>query len=399
MAARHAHSANAGLDPRDVVRRIRAALPRSEIKVALHEPRFAEHEKAYVVDCIDTNWVSYSGAYVKRFEEALAQCCGVAHAIAVTNGTVALQIALQMAGLRAGDEVLLPALTFVASANAIVHAGGIPHFVDVDASTFGIDAVALARHLDRTVETRNGETWNKTTGRRIAMLLPVHVFGHPADMDTINAVATRHGLAVIEDAAEALGSRYKGRPCGSLARLGALSFNGNKVVTTGGGGAVLTDDDGIADRLRHLTTTAKLPHRWAFDHDEVGWNFRMPNINAALGLAQMERLPAMLCAKRRLFEKYSEAFSGFAHGRLFADAPFAQSNHWLVTLILDHGCENRLEDVLAAANDDGLMTRPAWTPMHRLRMYRDNPRAPLPVTEDLSRRILNLPSSPFLAPA
>ena len=404
MAARHAQIAGAGLDPQEVVERIRAALPcnelpRDEIKVALHEPRFAGNEKAYLVDCIDTNWVSYAGAYVKRFEDALAQCCGVAHAVAVTNGTVALQIALQMAGVRNGDEVLLPALTFVAGANAIVHAGGIPHFVDVDASTLGVDAVALARHLDRATETRNGESWNKTTGRRIAALLPVHVFGHPADMDAINAIAVRHRFAVIEDAAEALGSRYKGRPCGSLARLAALSFNGNKIVTTGGGGAVLTDDDRMADRLRHLTTTAKLPHRWAFNHDEVGWNFRMPNINAALGLAQIEQLPAMLAAKRRLREKYSETFSGFPYGRLFADAPFAQSNYWLVTLMLEPGCADRLEDVLALTNDNGLMTRPAWTPMHRLPMYRGNPRAPLPMTEDLARRIVNLPSSPFLAPA
>jgi perosamine synthetase len=399
MTATNSQISAVGFDPKEVVRRIRAALPASETGVALHEPRFFGNEKAYLADCIDTNWVSYSGSYVKRFEDVLARSCGVAHAVSVTSGTVALQIALQSAGVRTGDEVLVPALTFVASANAVVHAGGVPHFVDADVLTLGIDPAALARHLDTIAQVRNGETWNRATGRRIAAILPVHIFGHPADMDAIVAVAAQYGLAVIEDATEALGSRYKDRPCGSLARIAVLSFNGNKVVTTGGGGAILTDDAAVADRLRHLTTTAKLPHRWAFNHDEIGWNFRMPNINAALGLAQMEKLGVVVAAKRRLWKKYREAFAGFSSGRIFIDAPFAESNYWLVALILEPGCEDRLEDVLAATNADGLMTRPAWTPMHRLPMYGSNPRAPLPVTDDLCRRIVNLPSSPFLAPA
>ncbi len=387
------------LDPTEVVRRIRAVLPSSETKVALHEPRFVGNEKAYLVQCIDTNWVSYAGSYVKKFEQALADACGVSHAISVTSGTVALQLALHMAGVRAGDEVLLPALTFVASANAVVHAGGIPHFVDADAATLGIDPVALAHHLETIAERRDGEVFNKATGRRIAALLPVHIFGHPADMDALNAVAAQYGLAVVEDATESLGSRYKGRPCGSLAPIATLSFNGNKIVTTGGGGAVLTSDDILADRLRHLTTTAKLPHRWAFNHDEVGWNFRLPNINAALGCAQMERLDVMVVAKRKLWDAYSAAFADFAQGRLFAEMPYAKSNQWLVTLILDKGYEAALEPILAATNDAGLMTRPAWTPMHLLPMYAGNPRAALPVTEDLVTRLINLPSSPFLAPA
>jgi len=398
MIAPQSHLTSA-LDPREVVERIRLALPPGETRVALHEPRFSGNEKAYLIDCIDTNWVSYAGSYVKKFEEALAHACGVGHAISVTSGTVALQIALQMSGVRQGDEVIVPALTFVASANAIVHAGGVPHFVDADADTLGIDPGALARHLGVVAERKYGETRNKKTGRRIVAILPVHIFGHPADMDAINAIAETFGLAVIEDATEALGSRYKDRPCGSLARLGVLSFNGNKVVTTGGGGAVLTDDAALAARLRHLTTTAKLPHRWAFLHDAVGWNYRMPNINAALGLAQMERLPTMLSAKRRLWEAYDAAFADFAHGRVFKEVRFARSNYWLNALVLNKGCEAQLEDVLAATNDSGLGTRPAWTPMHQLPMYRDNPHASLTVTEDLVQRIVNLPSSPFLAAA
>ena len=389
----------AAVDPADIVRRIRAALPAAETRVALHEPRFLGNEKRYLDDCIETGWVSYGGAYVGRFERALAESCGVAHAIAVTSGTVALQVALQVGGLQPGDEVLVPALTFVAAANAVVHAGGVPHFVDVDEETLGVGPAALSAYLAQIGERRDGALRNRQTGRRIAALLPVHVFGHPADMDALADIARRHGLMLVEDASEALGSRYKDRPCGSLAPLAALSFNGNKIVTTGGGGGILTDDHARAERIRHLTTTAKQPHPWAFVHDAVGWNFRLPNVNAAIGLAQIERLQPMLAAKQRLWRRYAECFADAAGLRLFADAPFAASNHWLVSLVLDAGNESSLEPILAATNAAGLATRPAWMPMHELSIYAGNPRAPLPVTESLARRIVNLPSSPFLAPS
>jgi perosamine synthetase len=386
------------LDAEAVLRRIRAVLPAIEGRIALHEPRFSGNERAYVTDCIDTNWVSYAGSYVSRFEQAIAETCGVAHAIAVTSGTVALQVALQMAGLKPGDEVLVPALTFVASANAIVHAGGVPHFVDADEATLGISATALAAHLTHVGDMRDGILHNRRTGRRIAVALPVHVFGHPVNMDALADVARGYKLAVVEDATEALGSRYRGRPCGSLAPLATLSFNGNKVVTTGGGGAILTNDAALAQRIKHLTTTAKLPHRWAFLHDEVGWNFRLPNLNAALGLAQIEKLAPVLAAKRTLWQRYADVFADLAGARIFADADFAQSNHWLVALVLDRGQEDLLEPILTATNDAGVMTRPAWTAMHHLPMYAGHPRADLTVTESLVRRIVNLPSSPFLAP-
>lgn len=384
------------IDPREIVDRIRAALPTGTARAALHEPSFLGNEKRYLADCIDTGWVSYAGSYVTRFEEALARACGVPHAIAVTSGTVALQVALHSAGVSPDDEVLVPALTFVATANAVVHAGGVPHFVDADAASLGVAPTALADHLARTVERRGGRSYNRATGRPISALLPVHIFGHPAGMDALNAVARDYGLAVIEDATEALGSRYKGRPCGSLAPSAALSFNGNKLVTTGGGGAILTDDDATARRLRHLTTTAKQPHRWAFIHDEVAWNFRLPNINAALGLAQLERLEPMLAAKRALYQRYESAFRGLAGLALFRDADFAASNHWLISLLLDREDPALMETILTATNDAGLGTRPVWTPMHRLPMYRDNPRAALPVTESLAARIISLPSSPAL---
>jgi perosamine synthetase len=382
-----------------VVERVRAVLPSGTTRAALHEPTFKGREREYLSDCIDTGWVSYAGAYVGKFETALAQACGVEHAVALSSGTVALQVALSVGGLELDSEVLLPSLTFVASANAVVHAGGVPHFVDVDETTLGIDPSALRAHLHAATEQRKDGLYNKGTGRKVGALMPVHVFGHPSDMDALRAIAEEYDLLLIEDATEALGSKYKGKSCGSLAQLAALSFNGNKVVTTGGGGAVLTNDAALGERIRHLTTTAKKPHRWVFDHDEVAWNFRLPNINAALGLAQMERLGAALDAKRRLWQRYAETFADVEGARIFSDARFAESNHWLVALLLDHGNEALLEPILTATNDAGLMTRPAWTPMHRLPMYSANPRAMLPVTESLAQRIVNFPSSPFLAPA
>lgn len=384
--------------PDDVQRRLRAVLPANETKVALHEPRFLGNEKRYVTECIETGWVSYSGAFVQKFEAALAEACGVDHAVCVSSGTVALQIALQAAGVQAGDEVLVPSLTFVASPNAISHVGAIPHFVDSDEETLGVSAAALAMHLERIGEVRGGRLHNRHTGRRIAALLPVHVFGHPCDMDTLNALAARHGIAVVEDATESLGSRYRNKPCGALAPLATLSFNGNKIVTTGGGGAVLTRDAEIARWIRHMTTTAKQPHAWRFDHDAIAWNFRLPNLNAALGMAQLERLADMLAAKRRLHRRYAEVFSDLEGAYLFTDAPFAHSNYWLCALILDRGQEAALQPILEATNAEGLSTRPAWTPMHLLPIYAGHPRADVPIAESLSRRILNLPSSPFLAP-
>lgn len=387
----------ARITPDQIQRRLRAVLPAGEAKVALHEPRFLGNEKRYVTECIETGWVSYAGSYVQKFEAALAQACGAPHAVCVSSGTVALQIALQAAGVRPGDEVLVPSLTFVASANAVSHVGAIPHFVDSDEETLGISPAALAAHLGRIGELRGDQLFNRQTGRRIAALLPVHVFGHPCDMDALNELAARFCLAVVEDATESLGSHYRDKPCGALAPLSTLSFNGNKIVTTGGGGAIVTRNAEIARWIRHMTTTAKQPHPWRFDHDEIAWNFRLPNLNAALGVAQLERLADMLAAKRRLHQRYAEVFSDLEGAHLFTDAPFARSNYWLCALILDRGQEAALEPILEATNAVGLSTRPAWTPMHLLPIYANHPRADLSTAESLSRRILNLPSSPFLA--
>jgi perosamine synthetase len=293
----------------------------------------------------------------------------------------------------------MPTLSFVATAAASVHAGAVPHFVDNDERTLGIDAAALREYLDQAAELRGGVCVNRQSGRVIRALVPMHTFGHPVDIDGLLAVARDFHLVLIEDAAESLGSRVGGRHTGTFGRLAVSSFNGNKTVTTGGGGAILTNDVALARQAKHLTTTAKLPHRWAFVHDAVGYNFRMPNLNAALGCAQLEQLPAFIEAKRRLFERYRAALAAVPSVRLFHERPGCHSNYWLQTLILDTASAHERDAILAATNEAGLMTRPVWTLMHRLEPYRDYPRMALPCAEALEQRIVNLPSSAFLAPA
>lgn len=375
---------------------LRGALADAAPPMALHQPEFAGNEWAYVKDCIDTGWVSSVGSYVDRFERMLAETCGVRHAVAVVNGTAALHVALLLAGVSAADEVLVPALTFVATANAVRYLGATPHFVESCPQRLGLDPAALADWLGHVAEVTPEGARNRQTGRRIAAVVPMHVFGHPVDMDALSDVAARFGIAIVEDAAEALGSRYKGRPCGSFGRLAALSFNGNKIVTTGGGGAILTDDAALAARAKHLTTTAKLPHRWEFVHDETGFNYRLPNLNAALGCAQLERLDDMVARKRALATRYGAAFATAAGLRLVGEPLDSASNYWLNAVVLDAAAEDGRDALLAAASDAGFQVRPAWTPMHLLPMYRDCPRAPLPVAEALGRRLINLPSSAVL---
>jgi perosamine synthetase len=365
--------------------------------IELHEPRFGERERQLVLDCIDTNWVSSAGKYVTRFEEMVASATGSRHAIATVNGTAALHAALVLEGVQRDDEVLLPAVTFVATANAISHAGAVPHFVDSTWDTFGLDPAALDAHLSQ-ISARRGDTWvNKHTGRRLRAVVPVHVFGHPVDMDTLCAVAAKYDLVIVEDATESLGSTWKGQGCGTFGRSAVLSFNGNKIVTTGGGGMILTDDDNLARHARHFTSTAKKSHVWAFDHDEVAYNYRLPNLNAALGCAQMERLPALIEAKRELAKRYLRAFSDSPWARVYREPKGARSNYWLNTLVLQREHASERERLLSALYERGIRARPLWTPMHLLPMYRDCPRAPLNVAEDMYARCINLPSSPFLA--
>lgn len=365
--------------------------------VPLHAPSFAGQEWAYVKACLDSTFVSSVGAYVDRFEDDLARFTGAKHAIAVVNGTAALHVALLLAGVTRGDEVLLPALTFVATANAIHYCGATPHFVDSQKETLGLDPLALRDWLNHSSEQRHGVCVNKQTGRPIRALLPMHTFGHPCDMAGMLDVAGEFGLALVEDAAESLGSTYQGQQTGTLGLLGILSFNGNKTITTGGGGALLTNDTALALRAKHVTTTAKQPHRWAFEHDEIGFNYRMPNINAALGCAQLEQLPDFLASKRRLYEKYRDVFANTPELSLVAEPAGCESNYWLQAILLGDTVAGQRDEVLASTNAAGLMTRPVWKLLHRLDPYRDCPHAPLPVAEFLEQRLINIPSSSGLA--
>jgi perosamine synthetase len=371
--------------------------PARQDAFALHEPEFSERAEATVVECIRSTFVSSVGAFVSEFEARLADYCGAAHAVAMVNGTAALEVALRVAGVESNSEVLLPSLTFVATPNAISHLNAVPHFVDINEQTLGIDPLALRQHLNRVGESKAGQLLNRETGRRIAAVVPVHVFGHPVEMDELVEVADDFGIAVIEDAAEALGSQYKGRHCAAIGLLGAVSFNGNKIITTGGGGAVLTNDPNLAAMARHLSTTAKRSHPWAFEHDSVGYNYRMPNLNAALGVSQLEELPDRIARKRQLAAAYIDRFAGHPDLRIMKEPEQSVSNYWLNTLLLEPHAVLSRDVILQTLNDAGFMARPVWEPMHTLSMYADSPRALLPNTESLAERIINLPSSAKLA--
>jgi perosamine synthetase len=359
----------------------------------LHEPEFAGNEREYVLACLDSSYVSSIGPFVDKFERQLEAATGARHAIATVNGTAALHVALLLAGVRPGDEVIVPALTFAATAAAVVYCGATPHFADSEARTLGLDPRALAVHLRSVCSLRDGVAINRATGRPIRAVVPMHTFGHPVDIDALVGVASEFNLAIVEDAAESLGSLYRDRHTGTFGRLGVLSFNGNKIVTTGGGGAILTEDPQLAARARHLSTTAKLPHAWEYSHDEVGYNYRMPGVNAAIGCAQLEKLPAFIHAKRRLFEQYRDAFAGDTAVRVFAEPPGCRSNYWLQTLVLANSSVSERDEVLAATNAAGIATRPAWRLLHRLPPYGAAPRMALPVAEALESRIINVPSS------
>jgi len=379
-----------------VLSALQSVLPPGHAFLPLHEPSFVGNEWTYVKECLDTGWVSSVGKFVDRFENELAAYTGVKRAVVVVNGTAALHICLLLAGVKPGDEVLMPALTFIATANAVSYCGAVPHFVDSEERTLGIDPHKLAAYLDKITERRDDGCFNRNTGRRIKAAVPMHTFGHPVDLDPLGEVCCRFGIEMIEDAAESLGSFYKGRHTGQWGLLSALSFNGNKTITTGGGGAILTNDEDLGRLAKHLTTTAKVPHRWEFNHDIVGYNYRLPNVNAALGCAQLEQLPAFLVAKRALAERYRKVFADVPGVRFVTEPDGAHSNYWLNTILLDQAHAGQRDALLALTNDAGIMTRPAWTLMHKLPMFADCPKMDLSVAESLERRLINIPSSAML---
>jgi len=380
-----------------ILQRVRRCLPEGT-PFPLHEPSFEGNEWLYVKRCLDTGWVSTAGRYVDEFEARLCQITGARFAVATINGTAALHVCLKVAGITSNDEVIVPALTFVATANAVSYCGAVPHFADAAEATLGIDARRLSEHLRGVCEWRNGACYNRETGRRVRAVIPMHTFGHPSDLDSLEEACREFGLVLIEDAAESLGSRYRGQHTGTRGVLGALSFNGNKIVTTGGGGAVLTNSPELARAARHLTTTARVASGWEFVHDEVGYNYRLPNLNAALGLAQLEQLPVLLQRKKALAARYISEFKGFTGAQVFEAPAYADSNYWLNTLVLEADDLAELNAVLRLLNENGIGARPLWRLMHRVPMYRECPRMDLHVAESLERRILNVPSSAHLAP-
>lgn len=380
----------------DVVTALRSAL--GVEPAALHEPSFSGNEWIYLKECLDSTFVSSVGKFVDRFEYQLTEYTGAKHAVAVVNGTAALHIALKLAGVKTGDEVLIPALTFIATANAVTYCNALPHFVDSQVATLGVDPIKLRDYLLSHTRQSSNQCINIATGRIIRALVPMHTFGHPVDIDGLLGVAHDFNIALVEDAAESLGSFYHGQHTGTFGLMGTLSFNGNKTITTGGGGAILTNNAELARHAKHLTTTAKLPHAWEFCHDEIGYNYRLPNLNAALGCAQLEQLSEKLSDKKRLFDHYKIFFEQVKGLRLMSEPVKCQSNYWLQTLLLDIGNEDERNPILQATNYAGFMTRPAWRTMDELTPFKDCPQMDLAVAKSLVRRIINIPSSSHLAP-
>ncbi|NLS13563.1 LegC family aminotransferase [Vibrio sp. SM6] len=360
--------------------------------IPLHAPTFDGNEKAYVMETIDSTFVSSVGKFVDEFEHKIEAFTGTAKAVATVNGTAALHAALYMAGVERGDFVITQALTFVATCNALYHMGAEPIFVDVSPVSLGLCPNALERYLEEHAELTEQGCFHKGRKQRIKAVVPMHTFGHPVELDELIAVCHKWQLALVEDAAESLGSFYKGQHTGTLGEFGAVSFNGNKIITTGGGGMVLCRDLEDGKRTKHVTTTAKVPHPFEFYHDEAGFNYRMPNLNAALGCAQMEVLDSYLAQKRVLAARYEQFFAG-SDIRFVTEPSYAQSNYWLNAVICP---DSEMRDaLLAGTNDAGVMTRPIWKLMHRLPMFANAPRGDLTQSEFIEAHLVNLPSTPL----
>lgn len=361
--------------------------------VALHEPSIGKDEIQDVINCLQSGYVSSIGKSITNFEDELCSITGAKHAIAVVNGTSAIHLALVAAGVKQFDEVLVPALTFVGTVNPIVIAGAVPHFCDSNLSNFGIDVNKLENYLQEISEMRDGFCWNKNTKRRIFAILPVHIFGHIGEIGRLCELAAKYNLLVIEDAAEALGSWKGGVHAGCFGLCGVLSFNGNKIVTTGGGGAILTSNDSIARKLRHIATTAKIIHHYEYRHDELGFNYRMPALNAALGLAQLKRLQLFLDSKKRLLELYQIAFNGSRACKLYLPPVNCASNNWLIAIILDESALEWREEILEGLYKNGLGCRPVWGLLSEQKHLLCFPKMNLDNSIYLSRRLINIPSS------
>ncbi len=358
--------------------------------IPLHQPIFIGNEKQYLNDCIDSTFVSSSGTYIDKFEEKIAEYVGVSYAIATSNGTSALHIALILSGVNPGDEVITQPLTFVATCNAINYCGAEPIFIDVDQDSLGLSPEALQLFLEKNTFIKGQKCINKNTGKTISACMPMHTFGHPCRIDEIKQICDNFCIPLVEDAAESLGSFYKSKHTGSYGLLGVLSFNGNKIITAGGGGCIITDDEKLAKKARHLTTTAKVPHKWEYNHDMVGYNYRMPNLNAALLVAQLENLEMFLISKRETALAYKNFFSD--KDIVFIKEPKnSKSNYWLNAIILKDQLQRDL--FLEDTNSKGIATRPIWNLMNKLDVFKNTQSDELINAKWLEKRVVNIPSS------
>lgn len=375
-------------------------------KIATHEPYFQNTNAiTYVKECITSGWVSSAGKWVDKFEDLICEYTGAKYAVAVTNGTVALRLALFLVGVKHSEEVLIPPMTFIATANAVSHLGAIPHFIDIEKDFLGMSPHALEERLEEIAIKKNGKIYNKFSGRRIAAIVPVHIFGNPAKIIELKEIAQQWNIPLVEDAAEALGSWVKDgnhlKHCGSFGMASIISFNGNKIISTGGGGIIITNDKILASKAKHYSSTAKIKHPWAFIHDEIGWNDRLPNINAALGVSQMEVLKERLFLKRKLFNNYSKILNKVDGLEIMKKPVNCKSNHWLVSIRLTGAYKKeelkKLRDsILKMAHNNNLLLRPSWDLLNSLKIYNGVPSGDLKNAEDQSFRIINLPSSPQL---
>jgi perosamine synthetase len=380
-----------------VFEKIRCVLPNAKGIIALHEPCIGEDDAACVNSTVLSGWVSYQGEMVNKFERSLERYLNVPHVVSVVNGTAALYIALKAMEVKPNNEVILPSLTFAATANAVCHVGAIPHFVDSSEQTLAIDFDKLEIYLDSVTFLDNaGRLINKETKNEIKAIIPVHVLGASFNISRLQEIARKFHLQIIEDAAEALGSEYDSQKVSASTGIGIISFNGNKIITTGGGGAVVIQDAALAQKIRHLSTTAKRPHRYEFEHDEIGYNLRLPAINAALGYSQMQKIDSFLKKKKSLYKKYESALSDVDSGNMFNPNSFGESNNWLNAFVLNDKNESQKNGVLDYLNDRNISARPLWKPLHMLDIYKHCPRSDCSTTSSLYERVICLPSSAFL---
>ena len=377
---------------KDVIEFIRKQYNSNEF-IPLHEPIFKGNEKKYLNECIDSTFVSSVGKFVDEFEEKIASYTGTKYAIATSNGTSALHVSLLLANVEQYDEVITQPITFVATCNAIDYCGAKPIFVDVDKDTMGMSPKSLTRFLVENTEVKNQQCVNKITGNVIKACVPMHTFGHPCRIDDINKICQKWCITLVEDSAESLGSFYKNQHTGSFGNLGVISFNGNKIVTSGGGGCILTNSEHLANKAKHITTTAKEMHKWNYTHDMVGYNYRMPNLHAALLIAQLEQLSKFLSSKRNIAELYEDFFKN-KDVKFIKEPKNCKSNYWFNSIVLKNKYERDL--FLNETNSQGVMTRPIWTPMNKLPMFKNSQCGSLTNSKWLEDRVVNIPSSAIL---